>query len=138
MYRRAGLWLLVSGLFFRGTSAAAAGSPEEALAISPEMTRRLIELRKEPKFADPNGVIQPHERARIEPLINTMLDRLIADLPRHAKRSWALEEMRKAVAQFYLEDTEVREVAVEYIARTLRILGIRNTNGVFDRYLISL
>lgn len=99
---------------------------------------RLSQLRAEQKFIDQHGIIRPEERARLEPLINALLDRLILGLPTNPKKSWAMAEMKKTVSQFYLEDTELREPSIGYIQKIISILGIKSTDRAFYRYMIFI
>jgi hypothetical protein len=116
----------------------AAWPKEQVLDPSPEAIAELKKLRMKEKYVDQFGIIKPEERSRLEPVINNMLDGLISGLPKNPKKSWVLAEMKKAVVQFYLEDTELREPSVEYVEQTLRILRIEQTNLAFARYFIFL
>lgn len=129
--------LCILGLMFSLGAAILFWPKEQALRAGPEVLARLAQLRDEPKFI-PAGVVRPDERIRMEPIINDMLDRLIAGLSQNPRKTWALEEIRKTVASFYREDTEIRERCVSYVLRTLTILGIDDTNRVFYRYFLFI
>ncbi len=111
---------------------------EQDLNVSPEVLAKLQVLRTQNKYVDRYGIIKSEERARLEPLINDMLDTLIEGLPANPRKSWVLSEMKKTVALFYLEDTELREPSVEYIAQVIKVLGIQRTDWAFARYMIFL
>ena len=106
--------------------------------IEDRTVRQLIALRKEPKFIDQFGVIKPEERRRMEPLINDLLDRLIAGIKDHPQVSWVVNQMKPTVEAFYLEETEIREPCVEYLIRTFKILGMKGANGAFQQYYRDL
>jgi len=40
------------------------------------------------------------------------------------------------VAEFYLEDTELRERCISYLSRIFVILGIPDDDGAFKKYMI--
>lgn len=97
---------------------------------------RLEQLREESKFLDLPGAPAAEERSRLEPLINSLLDRLIAGIRTHPTSGWVVEQMDPTVEAFHLEDTEARERCIEYLDRTFRILGIPNDGGAFRKYMI--
>jgi hypothetical protein len=107
------------------------------LVINEHVIEQLKTLRKEQKFIDKFGIIKPGERAILEPLMNNLIDRLIAGVSAHPEESWVIEQMNPTVEAFYLEDTELREPCVDYLLRILRILGIRGANGAFKKYFLD-
>ena len=98
----------------------------------------LESLRKGPKFLDLPGAPAAQERLRLEPLIDALLDRLLAGIESNPTDAWVFEQMTPAVEAFYLEDTEARERCVDYLARIFRILGITSDRGAFVRFMISV
>ena len=128
--------LIAALLIVSGALLYALWPTEQELEVSPLVIVELKKLRAQDKYVDEYGIIKYEERTRLEPVINGMLDSLISGLPNNPRKSWAIAEMQKAVAQFYLEDTELREPSVGYIAQVIKILGIKRTNNAFARYLI--
>ncbi len=76
------------------------GSDVGALMIDDRKIGQLIALRKEPKFIDQFGVIKSDERRRMEPLINDLLDRIIAGIRVHLRGDWVIDQMRPTVEAF--------------------------------------
>jgi len=107
-----------------------------SLKVDDSTISQLQQLRKEAKFLDLPGKPAEEERRRLEPLINSLLDRLIAGARSHPTRSWVIGQMDPTVEAFHLEDTEARERCVEYLDRTFRILGIPDDDGAFRKYMI--
>jgi Domain of unknown function (DUF4844) len=106
------------------------------LQTSDASVAELKAIRAEPKFLDLPGTPAVEERRRLEPLINSLLDRLISGVKAHPTDTWVLEEMDPTVEAFYLEDTEARERCLGYIGRILKILGIPNDRGAFRKHMI--
>jgi len=106
------------------------------LKVDESTISQLHQLRKEAKFLDLPGEPAPGERRRLEPLMNNLLDRLIAGVRSHPSKSWVIEQMDPTVEAFHLEDTEARERCLDYIERMFRILGIPNDGGAFRKYMI--
>lgn len=97
---------------------------------------QLQALRAEPKFLDLPGTPALEERRRLEPLINTMLDRLLSGVRSNPTDVWVIQQMDSTVDAFHLEDTEARERCLAYIERVFKILGIPNDRGAFRKYMI--
>jgi hypothetical protein len=112
------------------------GRADIPLSVNTARIDQLRALRGEPKFQDLPGTPAEQERKRFEPLANSLLDRLIEGIQRHPGREWVLEQMDPFVAEFYLEDTELRERCLAYIERIFGILGILDDGGAFRKYLI--
>lgn len=106
------------------------------LALDSERLGRLRALRAEPKFIDAPGALGAEELRRLEPLINELLDRLIAGLGDHPNEAWVLAQMEPTVEAFHLEDTEARERCLHYIDAMFRILGMPDDRGAFRKYMI--
>lgn len=98
----------------------------------------LESLRKEPKFLDLPGAPAAQERLRLEPLIDALVDRLLAGIEANPTDTWVFEQMTPTVEAFYLEDTEARERCVDYLARIFKVLGIQSDRGAFMRFMISV
>src|SRR5262245_50226735 len=94
----------------------------DELHVGDATFNELRKLRAEAKFVDLPGAPADAEKSRLEPLINDLLDRLIAGLSEHATRAWVIGQMNPTVAKFYLEDTEARERCVVYLDRIFSIL----------------
>jgi hypothetical protein len=107
-----------------------------SLKVDDSTISQLQQLRKESKFLDLPGRPAEEERGRLEPLINSLLDRLITGVRSHPSRSWVIEQMDPTVEAFHLEDTEARERCIDYLDRTFRILGIPDDGGAFRKYMI--
>lgn len=108
------------------------------LSIDAQVLGALESLRKEPKFLDLPGAPAAQERRRLEPLIDALLDRIIAGVEANPTDTWILEQMTPTVEAFYLEDTEARERCVDYLARIFKILGIQSDRGAFTKFMISV
>lgn len=108
------------------------------LHVDADTIAALAALRKERKFLDLPGAPAAQERLRLEPLIDALIDRLLAGIEAHPTDAWVFEQMTPTVEAFYLEDTEARERCVDYLARLFRILGIKSDRGAFMRFMISV
>jgi hypothetical protein len=108
------------------------------LHIDANTVATLEAMRKEPKFLELPGTPAAQERRRLEPLINSLIDRLVADIQANPSDTWVFEQMIPTVDAFYLEDTEAREPCVDYLQRIFKILGIKSDRGAFSRFVISV
>ncbi len=108
------------------------------LHIDASTVAALEALRKEPKFLKLPGAPAAEERRRLEPLINSLIDRLVAGIQANPSDTWVFEQMTPTVEAFYLEDTEARDPCVDYLARIFKILGIKSDRGAFSRFMISV
>ena len=88
----------------------------EKIMVSGQVVQQLQALRAEVKFRD-NDIMTPDEKGAMAPVIDAMLDRVLAGLKDNPDREWVIAQVRHAVAAFYLEDTEVREPCVVYLER---------------------
>jgi hypothetical protein len=118
------------------TMAQASPGASVTLHIDANTVAALEALRKEPKFLKLPGAPAAEERRRLEPLINSLIDRLIAGIQANPSDTWVFEQMTPTVEAFYLEDTEARDPCVDYLARIFKILGIKSDRGAFSRFLI--
>ena len=128
---------LLVGLVFVLSVAASRVVAGGSLVVTDQVIEQLRALRKEQKFTDGFGIIKPHERAEFEPLVNDLIDRLLAGLRDHPSESWVIAQMDPTVEAFYLADTELRDPCVDYMERIFRILGIKGANGAFKKYLLD-
>ena len=106
------------------------------LDITEQALSELRELRAERKFLDLPGEPAQRERRRLEPLINGLLDRLLAGVQSHPQAGWVIGQMESTVEAFHLEDTEARERCLAYIERIFKVLRIPNDGGAFRKYMI--
>lgn len=111
-------------------------TPDMRLSVTSAKVGQMRKLRGEPKFIDLPGAPAAQERMRFEPLLNSLLDRLIDGVEQHPSRDWVLEQMDPFVFDFHLEDTELRESCLAYIGRIFDILGIPDDAGAFRKYMI--
>ena len=107
-----------------------------SLSITSERLEQLRKLRDEPKFVDLPGTPAEQERKHFEPLLDSLLDRLIDGVEQHPSRDWVLDQMDPFVEEFHLEDTELRESCLAYIGRIFDILGVPDDGGAFRKYMI--
>jgi hypothetical protein len=128
----AALLLLLGSLTIFPSTAVA-----ERLLVNEQVLTELRGLRQEAKFVGKFSFVTPQEREMMEPVINDLLDRLLAGLEAHPERSWVIEQMMPTVEAFYLEDTELREPCVMYLMRIFRILRIDGPHGAFKQYLLD-
>jgi hypothetical protein len=106
------------------------------ISVTNAKVEQMRKLRGEPKFIDLPGTSAEQERMRFEPLLNSLLDRLIDGVEQYPSRSWVLAQMDAFVDEFHLEDTELRESCLAYIGRIFDILGIPDDGGAFRKYMI--
>lgn len=111
---------------------------EQLLKVTPDTLSKLQTLRDTDTFADLPGVDPSAERIRMRSALNELLSSLIGGLEANPRKSWAIAQMKPAVKQIHLEDTEARERFVEYLHHVLNILEIESTNGAFIRYFIFI
>jgi hypothetical protein len=125
--------LLSAGIGYRAMSAS---EIPVHLDVSSERLAQLRALRDEAKFLDLPGAPAAEERRRLEPLINSLLDRLVAGVQGNPTDLWVLEQMDSTVDAFHLEDTEARERCIAYLDGVFKILGMPNDRGAFRKYMI--
>jgi len=130
--------VIASGLVALLGAAVSAAESKGHLAVDDRALSQLDKLRGEPKFVDQFGITKKEERARLEPLINNLVDRLRAGIKMHPEESWVISQMEPTVAAFYLEDTELREPCVSYLLRIFKIVGMKGANGAFSKYYLDL
>jgi len=106
------------------------------LSVNSSSVAELRSLRSEEKFQDLPGIPAEEERKRFTPLLNDLLDRIIEGVQQNPRRDWVLEQMDPFVAEFYLEDTELRERCISYLSKIFVILGIPDDDGAFKKYMI--
>lgn len=106
------------------------------LSVNSSSVAELRTLRREEKFQDLPGIPAEEERKRFTPHLNALLDRIIEGVQQNPRRDWVLEQMDPFVAEFYLEDTELRERCISYLSRIFVILGIPDDDGAFKKYMI--
>ncbi|MCV2362482.1 DUF4844 domain-containing protein [Paucibacter sp. DJ1R-11] len=110
--------------------------PELRLQVDEGRLGQLKALRAKPKFLDLPGAPAAEERRRLEPLINELLDRLIAGLQANPSDAWVIKQMEPTVEAFHLEDTEARERCLGYIEAVFKIFAIPDDRGAFRKFLI--
>lgn len=130
--------LLLIGMCISLVGLNVACSQEQSLVVTDDVIDRLRQLRAEPKFLDLPGAPAERERKEFEPVINEVIDRLVVGLRANPRKSWVFSQMEPAVARFHLEDTELRERCVAYLARALEIVGSAGSGGAFASYLIFI
>jgi hypothetical protein len=135
MIRRVLLALLLASAVVGYKVIASPGAPMQ-LKITGESVSNLQDLRAEPKFLDLPGLPAAEERRRLEPLINSLLDRLISGVQENPTDSWVLAQMEPTVDAFHLEDTEARERCLAYLDKMFKILGMQDDRGAFRKYMI--
>jgi len=118
------------------TTAVLGRTSDMPLSITSGRLEQLRKLRDEPKFVDLPGTPAEQERKRFEPLLDSLLDRLIDGVEQHPSRDWVLDQMEPFVDEFHLEDTELRESCLAYIGRIFDILGVSDDGGAFRKYMI--
>ncbi|SHN38759.1 DUF4844 domain-containing protein [Rhizobacter sp. OV335] len=138
MSRRTCTSALALLVFLPVLTAKASPGASVILHIDASTVAALEALRKEPKFLNLPGAPAVEERRRLEPLINSLIDRLVAGIQANPSDTWVFGQMTPTVEAFYLEDTEAREPCVDYLARIFKILGIKSDRGAFSRFMISI
>jgi hypothetical protein len=136
MKRRA--LFFVAAVIIAGVSLAISLEKDTEIRVTDDMISRLISLQSEKKFLDLPGANAAVERAKFETLLNQFLSQLIQGLPQHPRKSWVLQQMEPVVKSIYLEDTEVRERCIEYLDRTLKVLGSPGSGTSFAVFLIFI
>lgn len=128
--------LAVAALALGAAAAVQPPSPIE-LKITPATIDQLRILRLERKFMDLPGAPAAQERRRLEPLINGLIDRLLAGVAANPTDLWVIQQVEPTVEAFHLEDTEARERCLNYVERIFKILGVPNDRGAFRKYMID-
>ena len=106
--------------------------------ITDNVLNELKALRREPKFGEKYPIMTAEESAAMTPIIDRLLDHLLAGAKDNPTEQWVIKQIDPAVAEFYLEDTEVREPCVDYIERIFKIFGMKGSNGAFEKYMLDI
>ena len=110
---------------------------DHSLHVTPQVLTELRLLQQEKKFQEdlpnhypgaPNEAIRSNAQASIDSLIQ----KLIAELPSHPLRSFVLGAAKSTLASFANQDTEEQEQMLRYCERILVILEINNSGELFN------
>jgi len=108
---------------------------DHPLEVTHSTLSKLQELRAKPKFADLPGVNTSSERARLEAVLNELLDRVSSGVSTHPRKKWVLDQFRSSLERVMLEDTEARERFGIYLEQVMDILNIQSSDGLLSAYL---
>ena len=110
---------------------------DHPIHVTPQVLSELKLLQQEKKFLEdlpnhypgaPNEVIRTNAQASIDSLIQ----KLVAELPSNPQRSFVLGATKSTLASFENQDTEEQEQMLTYCERILVILGISNSGELFN------
>jgi hypothetical protein len=99
-----------------------------SIPFTPEALSRLQHLRQERKFAEKEyfpGATTEEIRLQCERRVNHFLDRIITLLQQGATKENLIAKASELEASFRRNDTEEREKVGDYIAETMRIIGVK-------------
>ena len=105
---------------------------------SSDTINQLAELRQAPKFeADGlySGCLDPTLRVELESDMNTLLERLVAELAAHPTKSFVLAEFARTLDGVRATDTEDRERVCGYLEKIMDILGIESSDGLLNTWM---
>lgn len=70
-----------------------------------------------------------------EPLVDSLVDRLIRELPHQPRKAFVLTAFAHALARFPDADTEDREAMAGYLETIMDIVGIESSDGLLMRWM---
>ncbi|MFO0618405.1 MAG: hypothetical protein U0414_37775 [Polyangiaceae bacterium] len=106
---------------------------DHPLAVTSSMLDELARLRARPKLG--GGILRPEEIVMLEPMLDAILDELIAGLATHPAKRWVLERFQPRLIALAYDDTEVREHFSEALWTIMQIVGVESSDGVIAHYL---
>jgi len=101
------------------------------LFVVPRTLDALRAFRAAPRLAGLHG----DERARLGPVVDDLIDRLIADVAARPTKFWVLKQFQPVLEAVRYDDTEVRDHVGAELEELMDILGIESSDGVLAYYL---
>ncbi len=110
--------LLLAGIFGLYFSIWPTGLNDHSLAVTPRVLERLNDLKRERKFeADPADAV---------------IDSLISQLPSDPRKAVVLRTFKTALASYTTPEAEDRDQFVVYLEAIMQIVGVRESNQLFN------
>ena len=116
---------------------------DEPLTISEKTVAELTVLRGTPKFTDLSGLnasegqirlAAAQEQARLAPMIDDLLDRLIGGIRAKPRKLLVMEQIQKTLEIEQSEDFKTRRIFNDYFHQILVILEIESSDGLSCYY----
>lgn len=108
---------------------------DEPLIVSEITLQQLSSLRAADKFLGLPGADPADERKRLSAILNTLLDRLIAEISENPTKLWVMKQFQLALGAVSMEDTEGRDQFGTHLEAVMDILHIENSDGLLGFYL---
>jgi hypothetical protein len=110
---------------------------DEALVVSPKTIEVLTSLRAEKKFVVDQSNFYfgaPNEAVRLsaQRSVDSALDSLIVELPKHPKRSVVLAKFKDAMESFSISESEERDQFLVYLQRIMKVLGMQSSGELLN------
>ena len=116
---------------------------DEPLTVTEKTIEKLTGLRGEPKFTNLPGfesdletirLEAAAEQARLAPILDDLLDRLIAEIQARPSKLWVLEQFQRTLEIEQSEDFKTRRIFNDYFHQILDYLEIESTDGLLGFY----
>jgi hypothetical protein len=130
------LAILASTLFLFLSQAALA---QEMINVTPKMLAELRQLQPHLTFApdlpDYTGVRDLEERTAADRAFANLVNQLVIDLPTHPDKSFVLRQFSSTLYRSGVWETEDRERAATYCEEIMKVVGIKSSDDLLNRYL---
>lgn len=108
---------------------------ERPLVIDDELTQRLIDYSKQPKFEDLLGLDLETEKDRLNSILTPLINDLLAHSKANPSKLWVMKQFQKALIQVESEDTEARECFGMELEEIMDIYQIKSSDNLLTYYL---
>ena len=113
------------------------GFDDQKLSVTAEVVQRLCDLQSERKFGPDGSTFYPGarnegERLRAQEAVDSTIQFLIADLPKHPQRSTVLRAMKATLANFDTPESEERDQILVYLTKVMQICGVHSSAELFN------
>ena len=124
----------LSGLSFRVWPT---GLNDYNLTVTPEVLRRLRSIQSERKFGPDSVTFYPgamHEvdRLQAQQAVDSTIQALITELPKHPQRSTVLRAMKTTLTNFDTPESEERDQILAYLTKVIEICGVQSSAELFN------
>jgi hypothetical protein len=124
----------LSGLNFRVWPT---GFNDYKLTVTPEVLQRLRSLQSERKFGPDSVTFYPGAtnevgRLKAQQAVDSTIQVLITELPKHPQRSTVLRAMKTTLAKFDTPESEERDQVLAYLTKVMEICGVQSSAELFN------
>jgi hypothetical protein len=108
---------------------------DQPITIQRDTFGKLEAFRDSEKFFELDGVNSQSEKIRLSSIINTLSDRLIADLRANRSKRWVMVQFQYALQKMDSKDTVVHAYFRRYLQVLSAILKLKTPDDFLVHYL---